>query len=87
MNTSWLSHPSFEQAVRWALLWPAFVIALLHGAASYFAFMYWRGNWGFAIGVESLGPIPVWLGVTITGIVVLIGPSALFLGLWRLVRR
>ena len=51
---NWLAQLSFTQALRWALLWPAFILCLAVTAALF--------------------------GV-------LIGPSVLFLALWRVARR
>ena len=84
---SWLSRLSFRQALRWALLWPALVLAAAVAATGFVAAMKARGNWGFAFGVESVGPLPVWLGVATVVSVVLLGPSAVFLALWRVARR
>jgi len=47
----------------------------------------WRGNWGFAFGIEARGSLPVWLAVTAFVSSLLIVPPALFLALWRVVRR
>ena len=83
----WLSRLSFTQALRWALLWPALVLAAAVVAAGVVSAMQARGDWGFAFGVESAGPLPVWFGVAIVVAVVLFGPSVVFLALWRVSRR
>ena len=84
---TWLSRLSFAQAVRWALVWPALVLAAVAVMGVFAAVAQARGNWGVALGVQTVGPLPVWLGVAIAVSVVVLGPSAIFLVLWRLVRR
>ena len=82
----WLARLSLAQAVRWALLWPALLVAVALGAATFVAVMQARGNWGFAFGIESRGPLPVWLAVAAVAAAVLVAPPALFLALWRVAR-
>jgi hypothetical protein len=81
---NWLAQLSFPQALRWALLWPALVVVIASGAV---AFATSQHNWGFAFGIESRGPLPVWLAVTAFVAVAVLGPPALFLALWRVARR
>ena len=83
---NWLARLSPAQAVRWALLWPAVLVALALGAAVFAAAAQWRGNWAIAFGIESRGPIPVWLAVIVFVSAVLAVPPALFLALWRVAR-
>lgn len=80
----WLAQRSFPQALRWALLWPALVAVVALGAV---AVAMSQHNWGFAAGIESRGPLPVWLAVTVFVSLAVLGPSVLFLALWRLARR
>jgi len=84
---SWLARLSPVQAVRWALLWNALLVTVALGAAAFVAVAQWRGNWGFAFGIESRASLPVWLAVTAIVSAVLIVPPALFLALWRFARR
>ena len=84
---NWLAQLSFPQALRWALLWPAIIVAAVLAAVAFVVATRWSGDWAFALGVDSRGPLPVWLAVVIAGTVVLVGPSAVFLALWKVARR
>jgi hypothetical protein len=84
---TWLSRLSFVQAIRWALVWPALVVTAALAAAALVVVMKVRGDLAFAWDVDSVGPMPVWLGATVVLAVVLLGPSVVFLALWRVARR
>jgi hypothetical protein len=83
---SWLARLSPAQAVRWALLWPALLITVTLGVAAFVAAAHAHGNWGFAFGIESRGPIPARLAVAAVVVAVVVVPPALFLALWRVAR-
>mgnify|MGYP006951363665 CR=1 FL=1 len=84
---NWLAQLSFTQALRWALLWPAFILCLAVTAVAFMVATRWSGDWAYAVNIDSRGPIPLWLAVTAALCAVLIGPSLLFLALWRVARR
>ena len=84
---NWLAQLSFTQALRWSLLWPAFVLCVAVAAVAFLVATRWTGDWAFAVNIDSRGPIPLWLAVTAALFAVLTGPSVLFLALWRVARR
>jgi hypothetical protein len=81
---TWLARLSFAQAIRWALVWPALVVA---ATAALVIVVRVQGNWVLAWRIEPTGPVPVWLGVAVILVGVLAGPSLVFLALWRIARR
>ena len=80
----WLAQLTFPQALRWALLWPSVLAVVAVGAVTVAAS---QDNWGFSFGFTSRGRLPVRFAVTVVAFVVVLGPSALFLALWRAARR
>lgn len=87
-SATWLARLSFVQAIRRALLWPAFVFTTAAAVAiGFMAAARWRGDWAFAYDVSSTGAVPAWVAVLITVCAVLFGPPLAFLALWRVARR
>ena len=84
---TWIARLSLAQAIRWALLWPAFVLAAAVVAIGLVAVTRWQNDWAFAYSVSSTGVMPVWAAVVIAVCTVLFGPSLAFLALWKVVRR
>ena len=78
---NWLARLSFPQAIRWALLWPTLLV-LLWIAAAVIA-VRWRDNWAVGWNFQPASGLSVWLAVALGLSLVLCGPPALFLVLWR----
>jgi hypothetical protein len=79
---TWLSHLSFAQALRWALLWPITILAAT--AVAWYAVM--ASGAVISVRVEPAGP-PLWLALTLVALLALLGPPAVFLAVWKLARR
>ena len=84
---TWLARLPFGHAVRWALIWPALVIAASLAFVVGLIARHGGGVWAFGWDVESHRGVPLWLAATLALGSVLFGPSLLFLALWRVARR
>ena len=82
-SVAWLSRLSVVQALRWALLWPATILA----AAAVVWFVATAHGAVVTVTVQPAGPLPLWLAVTLVASVALLGPPVVFLAAWRLARR
>jgi len=81
----WLSRLSLAQAVRWALLWPALLLSL--AVIGILLIMQGRDELGIWIDFHPVGPLPAWLAILLAVSLFLLGPSCLFLLLWRAASR
>ena len=80
---NWLSRLSLGEALRWALVWPAFLLLL--GAAA--TFLLVRAGAGLWVDFQPVAHLNAWLALFLMGLLFLIGPSCVFLVLWRIARR
>ena len=80
---TWLSHLSFAQALRWALLWPTAILA----AAAVARYAAMASGAVISVRVEPAGPLPLWLALTLVASLALLGPPAVFLAVWKVARR
>ena len=80
---AWLSRLSFGQALRWALLWPATILAA--ATVAWFAVMV-RGA-VVTVTVKPAATLSLWLTLTLVAAVALLGPPVVFLAAWKLARR
>jgi hypothetical protein len=83
---AWLGRLTFEQAIRWALVWPVLLIAAIAVSVGVATALSRGGDWAFGWNFEA-GPMPAWLAGTILLGAVLLGPSLVFLILWKVARR
>jgi hypothetical protein len=84
---SWLARLSLTQAIHWALVWPALLVTVAVSAISVLIATSGQDDWAFAWSAQSAGPVPAWLAALIIVCGVLVGPSLIFLALWKVARR
>ena len=81
----WLAGLSPAKAIKLALVWPAFLFAVATIFLGGFVFQS-RAGWTVGYTVAYDGSAPGWLVATVATFLVVIGPSAVFLVVWRFAR-
>ena len=85
VQMTWLSRLSFGQAIRWALVWPVLVVSLCVAGA--LSAMRERDEWAIGWNFQPAGHLNAWTALLLSTVVVLFGPPAVFLLLWKFARR
>ena len=78
----WLADLTFKKAIKLALVWPAFVLALV--TVLLLTLRYVTRDWSMAYDISVDGPGGRWVAGIVLTLLVLAGPSLLFLAAWRL---
>jgi hypothetical protein len=84
---TWLSNLSFQQAARWALVWPALIVTAAALFAAYLFWIGWAGDGAIGIVVVPAAGVSPWVALPLALSIVLFGPSLLFLAIWRFAQR
>jgi len=82
---TWLANLSFGQAVRWALLWPVFVVIVVVSTAV--IALRPAGDWAVGVSLEAGHVTLAWIVATVFALAVIAGPPLIFLALWKSARR